>query len=160
MGRRTMVAQPAGRKQVTERETSLRIDCAIIEIERVSIWLEEFAASAGVSPAMTSEVLVAIDEVLSNIILHGPRAGAAGSGTIQLDLRIGSQGIELTVTDDGQAFDPTTAAPVRVRRSPGKNRLGGVGLLFVRSLMDEIRYSRLNGCNRLVLCKRLPAAAS
>jgi serine/threonine-protein kinase RsbW len=154
-----MVARPVGWKQVTERETSLRIDCAIVEIERVSIWLEEFAASAGVSPAMTSAVLVAIDEVLSNIIHHGPRVGAGCPGTIQLDLRIGPQRLELTVTDDGQAFDPTTAAPVRVRRSPGKHRLGGVGLLFVRSLMDEIRYSRLNGSNRLVLCKYLKAAS-
>lgn len=145
---------------MTERETSLRIGCAIIEIERVSAWLETFAASAGVPQAMTAAMLVAMDEVLNNIIRHGPRAGEGGPGTIQLDLRIGSQRMELTVTDDGQAFDPTMVVPPRTGRSPGEERLGGVGLLFVQSLTDEIQYSRLNGCNRLVLCKRLPAPAS
>jgi serine/threonine-protein kinase RsbW len=153
---------PVGRnaKQATERETSMRIDRAIVEIERVSAWLEAFAVSAGVPQAMTADMLVAMDEVLNNIIRHGSRAGEGGSGTIQLDLRIGSQRMELTVTDDGQAFDPTLVAPPRTGRSPGEERLGGVGLLFVQSLTDEIRYSRLNGCNRLILCKRLPAPAS
>jgi serine/threonine-protein kinase RsbW len=139
---------------VTERKTSLRIDRAINEIKLGSAWLEEFATSAGVSPAIIGELLVAMDEVLNNIIHHGPCASVSDPKTIQLDLCIGSQRIELTVTDHGQAFDPTTA-----ERPADKKRLGGVGLLFVRSLMDEIRYSRLNGRNSLVLCKRLQTQA-
>src|ERR1700710_1451211 len=129
-------------RPVIERETSLRIDSAIIEIERVSAWLEEFAIAADVPDAITAQLLVAVDEILNNIIRHGVWDGMGGTPTIGLDLCIGSDKVALTVTDDGQAFDPTIAAPAPDKLPACKRPVGGVGLLFVQSLMDEMHYLR------------------
>jgi anti-sigma regulatory factor (Ser/Thr protein kinase) len=63
------------------------------------------------------------------------------------------------VTDDGLAFDPTIALPSPSEVPVSERRPVGVGLLFVRSLMDEIQYKRVDGCNCLVLSKHLPGPA-
>jgi serine/threonine-protein kinase RsbW len=144
---------------VTEPGTLLRIENSITEIERASAWLDRFATTADVPDTVTAKLQVAMDEVLSNIIRHGLPERTCGARTIRLGLRIVSGLIELTVADDGLAFDLTRAARAPASVSINQRRCGGAGLLFVQSLMDEIRYSRLNGCNRLVLCKRLPGPA-
>jgi serine/threonine-protein kinase RsbW len=144
-------------EQVTERAQSLRIESRIIEIERASAWMERFVAAAGVSQAVTVSLLVALDEILNNIIRHGRRDGQSDMGMIQLDLCVDADRVALTVTDDGQAFDPTIAVASPSELPITARQPGGVGLLFVQSLMDEMRYARVDGCNRLVLSKRLLA---
>jgi serine/threonine-protein kinase RsbW len=57
------------------------------------------------------------------------------------------------VEDDGKPFDPL-AAPAPDLTS-AQRELGGVGLHFVRNLMDEVTYTRRDGINRLRLTKRL-----
>jgi serine/threonine-protein kinase RsbW len=147
-------------KQVTQRNASLRIESAIVEIQRAYAWLEEFAVAAGVGAVVVSELLVVLDEVLNNIIRHGRGDRMLDAESIRLDLSIGSEQVELTISDDGPAFDPTIEAVMPGKLSASKTRMGGVGLLFVQSLMDEVHYSRHDGSNRLVLRKRRQAPAT
>jgi serine/threonine-protein kinase RsbW len=144
---------------VTQPKASLRIRNSIREIERAAVWLDSLAASAQLPEAVTTRLHVALDEVLSNIIRHGFPGTACGSRTIRLGFRNASGQVELSVIDDGIPFDPTVAASPPPCLPLAERQPGGLGLLFVQSLMDEMRYSRFDGFNRLVLCKRLPAPA-
>ena len=54
--------------------------------------------------------------------------------------------------DDGKPFDPLL---VPAPDLGAKGRIGGVGLHFVRNLMDELEYARLDGINRLRMMKKL-----
>ena len=145
---------------MTQHNASLRIESTIIEIERASAWLEEFAVAAGVGAVVVSELLVVLDEVLNNIIRHGHRVRMRDAESIRLDLSVESEQVEVTITDNGPAFDPTIEAVAPAKLSASKTRMGGAGLLFVQSLMDNIDYSRRDGSNRLVLRKRRQAPAT
>ena len=64
--------------------------------------------------------------------------------------------VEVEVVDDGLPFDPLhdkgVAGPQTTSRGVA---IGGRGLRFVRKLMNDIRYERSQGCNRLTLIKNI-----
>ncbi len=135
-------------------EASLEVVSALPEIERAAAWLDTFAAEADVPGEVTSRLHVALDEILSNVINHAGRRG----GRILLHVRRCAQDVELTVVDDGLMFDPRRFEPLPVGVRVAEQRVGGAGLLFVRTLMDDVDYTHRNGQNRLVVRKRLPPA--
>lgn len=117
---------------------------------------DAFAASAGIDLDVLRSVQVALDEVLSNTVQHGYRG--QGQGRIQIAFRLADGVLEVTVQDDAPPFDPLAAALPDVSAGLAQRPVGGLGILLTRRLMDDVRYERAEGRNRLTLRKR--AAAS
>ncbi len=129
------------------------------EIKRASAWLDDFAARAGLSNDVIAKLQVALDEVLSNIVNHTLANARGDQREVGLGARIRADIVELEVTDDGPAFNPNDMVAVPKATRVAERREGGVGLLFVRALMDEVRFVRHGGRNCLTLCKRLAVTA-
>ena len=163
---------------MTHLYASLTVSNEIGEVDRAGDWLQSFADAARVPDDIAAKLHVVLDEVLSNVIRHGlsgvgggggggrrrrppppPPPGGGGGGLIGLTLRRKPGAVELVVVDDGPEFDPTRATIPAVALRVAERRPGGAGLLFVRSLMDEIRFARLEGANRTVLRKSVPGEA-
>ena len=136
-------------------DASLTVVNRAAEVQRAAAWLDAFSLQSGLPDDMTDRFHVVLDEVLSNVILHGLCDVAAGAATVRLDLRIGPCEVALTVTDNGPAFDMTTAVPLPAAKRAAERSPGGVGLLFVRALMDEVCYARVNGTNQTRFSKRI-----
>jgi serine/threonine-protein kinase RsbW len=139
---------------VIEEESKLTVVNARAELGRAATWLQDFIARAGLPDDLNLRLLVVLDEVLSNIVNHALAGTVEGNREIRLCIRLRSQMLELEVIDDGPAFDPTAFAPMTIAVD---RQLGGAGLLFVRKLMDEVRFIRQGELNRLTLFKRLTA---
>ena len=140
---------------VIEHASTLTVVNARPEFERAAVWLGDFAAGAGLPDDLSSRLLVALDEVLSNVVHHGLAGAMEGEREIRLCVRLRPETVELDVVDDGPDFDPTTVTAA----TPADRRVGGAGLLFVRALMDEVRFTRQGDRNCLTFCKRLAATA-
>ena len=65
------------------------------------------------------------------------------------------EALEAEVEDDGRPFDPLGVPAPDLQAPLPERRVGGLGIHFVRRLMSEVRYARVDGRNRLVLRKRL-----
>jgi len=132
------------------QSTEIRIANDMCEIERVTELVEGFGAGHALSNSVIVALNVSLDEVLNNIISYGYDDTARHDILVQL--AIGSGGVEVIVEDDGKPFDPLAVATPRPR---SETEVGGVGLHFVRSLMDQLEYSRRGPINRLRLIKKL-----
>ena len=89
---------------------------------------------------------VIMDEIVSNIV----RCSGARLFTIRIVQR--TEGVELTFTDDGKAFDPT--AEVRkpaISAGMAESDLSGLGLFMVKKMSKSVRYSRVDDRNRLTV---------
>ena len=123
------------------------------DLAGVAQWVADFAAAQGIQPAVVADLNVALDEVLSNIAKYGYADDAVHS--IRLRLTVSETAIEAEVEDDGVAFDPLSFPSPDLDVSPAERRVGGLGIHFVRTLMNEVTYARAGERNRLVLVKHL-----
>lgn len=101
------------------------------------------------------DLQIAIDEALTNIILHGYREDPAGQISIQVDAQPGS--VVITVRDHASAFDPTIPPPPELPTILNQRRLGGMGIYLMRASTDEMIYRRTaDGYNELKFIKHCP----
>jgi serine/threonine-protein kinase RsbW len=121
------------------------------EIGKVIDALESFGKANRIPPNVIHDMNVSLDEVLSNIILHACVGEAPR--TITVRLAVSGRQLIVNVDDDGKPFDPLTVPPPDLS-GPAKDRaIGGVGIHFVRALMDRITYVRHGDRNSLKLKK-------
>jgi anti-sigma regulatory factor (Ser/Thr protein kinase) len=97
---------------------------------------------------------VALDELLTNIVNYGYQDGNAHE--ILIDISIGGDVLTIELRDDGIPFDPLSVPEPDLSVDLEHRHIGGLGMHFVRSLLDSVAYKRSNGWNVLTLEKRLP----
>jgi anti-sigma regulatory factor (Ser/Thr protein kinase) len=115
---------------------------------------DAFAEVHGLSRHVTWPFQVALDEVVSNVVHHGaPRGG--GESRIVIELHLHGDELALVAADDGVPFDPLQAPEPDTSQPVEDRPVGGLGILIVKRLMDQIAYERAGGCNRLTMRRRL-----
>ena len=101
------------------------------------------------APPLTARINLALEEAVCNVIMYAYPEGTAG--TMDLDaVREGNQ-LRFTLADRGKAFDPTAVPEANFSASLEDRPIGGLGIHLVRSIMDSISYSRLDGKNVLTM---------
>ncbi len=104
---------------------------------------------------VTQALNLAVEELIINSISYGYPEGTEGRLALSFERRPSE--VVVIARDDGRPFDitdvpePDTHAPLE-ERTPG-----GLGLLFVRHLMDRVEYRREAGQNVVTLVKQLSA---
>jgi serine/threonine-protein kinase RsbW len=96
---------------------------------------------------------LALEEVFMNVAMHG--GGEQGPATVWLELERTDGKLNLSLSDDGPAFDPL-ALPTPDLDAPLEERpVGGLGVYLVREMMDDVSYSHRGGRNCLSMWKSL-----
>ncbi len=145
---------PLVTQNVDDIAASLRLPADAAALEPLAQWVEACAEHGLIPAEMVFQVNLVLDELVSNTITHGHWEGA-GATTIEIDLERADGAVTLTVQDDGAPFDPTRADPVDTDAPLEQRAVGGLGLHFVRSFMNDVVYHRGDGRNRLTLTRRL-----
>jgi anti-sigma regulatory factor (Ser/Thr protein kinase) len=94
-----------------------------------------------------ADVLLALDEAVSNAIRHGSRGG----DPVQVSVESDGEWVEMTVRDAG----PTPRLPRLPAEPPPVLQTGGRGLLLILQLVDEVRLQRIGDGTRLVMRRRV-----
>jgi anti-sigma regulatory factor (Ser/Thr protein kinase) len=100
-----------------------------------------------VDRAVMADVLLALDEAVSNAIRHGSRAGDPVEVSVESD----SEWVEMSVRDGG----PTPRLPRLPDEPPPVLETGGRGLWLILQLVDEVRLQRIGDGTRLVMRRRV-----
>jgi serine/threonine-protein kinase RsbW len=134
------------------------------EIKRICEFVAEGAAEAGFDENTIFHLELCCDEASTNIIEHA--YGEEGAGNIIISYKVSHDAFTIVMRDDGEAFDPNAVPPppaityndASAEELTSQMRIGGLGLHFIRNLMDEVHFTsdRLHG-NILVMVKKLNA---
>ncbi len=135
-----------------DNATIIRVPAAASGVEQARTALDGFCAAHRIPAAEAWRLKVSLDEALSNVVRHGPERPRAD---VSIGMRVGDGAVELTVTDGGPAFNPLDARPPDRSGGLDARTPGGLGIVLVRALMDEVEYARRDGLNVLTLRKRL-----
>jgi anti-sigma regulatory factor (Ser/Thr protein kinase) len=101
----------------------------------------------GLDEEVVADVLLALDEAVSNAIRHGSRGGASVAVTVRSD----GEWVEMSVHDGG----PTPRLPRLPAKAPPALQTGGRGLWLILQLVDEVRLQRVGDGTRLIMRRRV-----
>ena len=125
----------------------------VAELEHLVILIDEVTEELQLDPEIGMSLNLALEEVVSNVILYAYPEGT--NGTVQIVANSDGQVLVFTITDQGQAFDPTQVKEADITLSAEERAIGGLGIFIVNQIMDNVSYRRENGQNILMLTKRL-----
>ncbi len=115
-------------------------------------FIEGFGQARAVGAADLARILIAVEELVTNIVRHGYGPGEE-PGLVRITLRLDGNRFAVEIVDDSRPFDPF-GAPAPDLDAPVETRaIGGLGLYIVKALMDETRYRR-EGAHNVVEISR------
>ena len=127
----------------------LRVERERSAVGRLNDRLEQALRPSVPEPALRA-LQVALDELLTNVIMHARQA----SGPIELRLARSARALDAEISYLAAEFDPTLVKE-RVRATTVEDsEIGGLGVPLVRALMDEFRHEYVDGRNVLHLRKK------
>lgn len=104
----------------------------------------EGARVAGLDDGAIFHVELACDEACTNIIEHA--YGGEDIGDIEVHWWVNSDYFAVSLYDNGRSFNPKDIASpdfsdFSATSAPNDLQVGGLGIHFMRTLMDEVRYT-------------------
>lgn len=132
--------------------TVLKLRNDLEEITRLSEQLEVFCEQHGVSMNTLMALNLSLEEAVTNVINYG---FDGGDHVIDVELVVADGAVLATITDDGKEYNPLARQDPDVNAPLEERRIGGLGVLLVKKLMDEVTYARHGGRNVLAMRKQV-----
>ncbi len=115
-------------------------------------FVTQIANETGFSQHEINNIKLAIDEACSNVVRHAYKG--LELGMIRLMVRRRDRELEITIHDQGKSFEWKKARTPDLNRYVEIGKKGGLGIWFIRKLMDETEYTSNRQGNTLTLVKR------
>jgi anti-sigma regulatory factor (Ser/Thr protein kinase) len=135
-----------------ESVASYIIRAEINSLPEMRHFISKSADEFGVAPSARYDILLAVTEMVTNVIQHGYKGQP---GMIELQATRNGDAFEVCIKDQAPPFDPTQAPIPDVTLPLEKRPLGGLGIHLTRHFVDEMvyHYDPHDG-NELKLVKR------
>jgi len=134
-------------------DLTLDLRATFEDVVRAAAAVRELCETRGVPREPTDDLLLGLDEMLSNIVTYGYPGNPAGA--IAVRVAISEDALRLDISDRAPAFNPLEAATPDLDAPLDTRPVGGLGVHLARSVMDTMEYARADGENRLRLIRRL-----
>jgi serine/threonine-protein kinase RsbW len=120
-------------------------------------FIEDVCARIDADQETKYALRLAVEEVCTNLIVHGYRGRLAGP--IEVCASDDADRVTLVIRDRSPPFDPGSAPRPDLTSDVEHRRPGGLGWHLVKQLMDEVRYvAGTASGNVLTLVKRKSAS--
>jgi serine/threonine-protein kinase RsbW len=118
----------------------LRIQCSRQNLQQVRDFVRDFLLAGHGSDVIVNQVVLAVDEVVANFIIHAN--GEDASQFLDLQLALIEQRLDVEIEDYGATiFAPATVAPnPDLREYIRQGRKGGMGMALVSRIMDHVEF--------------------
>jgi serine/threonine-protein kinase RsbW len=131
----------------------IEVDNKVDSLPVIGDFIEDTLTRLQADQATIFKVQLVVDEACTNIINY---AYSGGPGTLILALELVGEDIVITIRDRGKPFDPTSMPPADISSGVEQRKIGGLGIHFMRTLMDSVNYSFDPGeGNTLIMRKKI-----
>ncbi|MGE5401068.1 MAG: ATP-binding protein [Ignavibacteriales bacterium] len=130
---------------------SLEIPSDPNKLPLVEEFLEDITAGITIQKNKLNNLLLAVNEAISNAMLHGNNYDI--SKKVRISVLINDDFLRVYIKDEGRGFNPNSVpdptSPENIFRDSGR------GLYIMKSCMDEVNYSFQSDGTELMLAMRL-----
>ena len=126
-------------------------------LQKSVAFVSSFTRNLGFDPRRLSEIELCVEEILVNIFNY---AYPGESGEVKISCRSGPGGtLTIEIVDSGIPFNILSSDDPDVSLNIDERHIGGLGIYFVKQLMDRVEYRRENNKNVLLLINNSTAAS-
>ena len=108
---------------------------------------------AGMDDATAAKVSIAVDEAITNVIMHA--YGGEPDHLVEVDLRFASTALESHIWQTGRGIRDDQVVLPDPREYVKHPRKGGLGLLLMSRFMDEVHFLEGSERNECCMIKRV-----
>ena len=117
---------------------NLKIPSKTDNLELIREFVSNVATKAGFSEEDVNKIELAVDEACSNVIKHVYKKNE--KLPIDIAIKIDNNKFTVFVTDKGKGFDVNKLKIPDMKEYLEKMRVGGLGILLIHNLMDEVDF--------------------
>ena len=119
--------------------------------EFVSGALDKF----GVPKRARTKIIIALDELMSNVCRYAYNDGEAGKVRISVNEtpEPGGESVRVVIEDSGTPFNPLHHGDPDITADIDHRGIGGLGIFMVKKMMDDVKYDYVDGRNILTVLK-------
>jgi serine/threonine-protein kinase RsbW len=112
-------------------------------------WVEEAALSCGMDRQGADDIVLAMDEAVTNVLIHGYEKRP---GFIEIEIVRQGDEVIFYLRDRARPFDPTQVDAPDLSLALHERPFGGMGIFFINKLVDRVEYRQVpEGGNELKL---------
>jgi serine/threonine-protein kinase RsbW len=108
---------------------------------------------AGMDDATAAKVSIAVDEAVTNVIIHAYHNEA--DHQVEIEVRFLSEALEVRIWNTGKGIRDDDVSLPDPREYVKHPRKGGLGLLLMSRFMDEIHFMEADGRSECCMIKRV-----
>jgi serine/threonine-protein kinase RsbW len=123
-----------------------KVGCKLENLKRLRDFIREKLSGHGVHELHISEIVLALDEMCSNLMIHAHHCNPHDLLELRIDIKPGKPLI-FEIIDDGTVFDINHFSEPAIDNLLHDKRKGGLGIRLVKSIMDKVEYDHKNGRN-------------
>ena len=125
---------------------------------RLSQVLDRVGEAFHLPAEVLTDLRIALDEIVTNILKYAYAGGESRGFTLHCEIIDGS--LRTTIEDEGVPFDPLASAAPDLTVPLAARNVGGLGIHFVKNLMNHVAYERVGNRNRVTLTQDLESNRS
>jgi serine/threonine-protein kinase RsbW len=128
--------------------TRLRLSAKLENLSRFIEALSDCAKMQGFGQEKISKIELATEEALVNVFRY---AYPEQPGDVEIVWKLEGECLAIEIIDSGIPFDATAMPVPEVTDGDHEREPGGLGILLMKKVMDEVRYRREKDRNILTL---------
>lgn len=139
--------------EVPLEKKTIRIPNQLEQLHGIVETVDQITKEWNLSSKVSMELNLVLEELFTNIVFYA--FPDKKEHIIEIHFSLSSSGIlEVVIIDDGNYFDLIEASEeVKLDAALEERKVGGLGIHFVKQMMDEMSYERKGGKNVVTLRK-------
>jgi serine/threonine-protein kinase RsbW len=130
------------------------IGCSLANLKGIRDFVRKTLQAHGVPDVELSAIVLALDEMCSNLMIHAHHCNPDHSLTMKIHTSENHTFV-FEIMDDGEMFDINQFHSPELGNIVHEKRKGGLGIRLVKSIMDNIEYIHEGGKNVCRLTKKI-----
>lgn len=131
----------------------IKLPARLENLGRFIEFVTVFAEGHGFSKGQTDRISLCLEEAVVNICNYAYPEHPDGEIEISIIME-GMNDLMIRIIDSGIPFDISAHEDPDISSNVSERKLGGLGIFFIKKMMDEIKYERKDNQNILTMILR------
>jgi serine/threonine-protein kinase RsbW len=138
---------------------SLKVPCSKSKLKTIRAFVDETLGQYSISDVDLNMLVLAVDEICANLIVHSYNT-SNNADCIELHIHVEeTEGITFEIVDrNNEGFNILNYKEPMLKELVKARRKGGLGLMLVKRIMDEVQFQSSGRGNICRLYKRMSLA--